>query len=113
MKEKENTFAKTAGRMITDERGVFAVIFALMLLVLLGFMALGVEAGRWYLVRAELSKGVDAAALAAARNIGGMSIPWSLPTSSETRISGTATWIPRAPGWETCNSAPPCPRRTR
>ena len=71
MKEKENTFAKTAGRMITDERGVFAVIFALMLLVLLGFMALGVEAGRWYLVRAELSKGVDAAALAAARNIGG------------------------------------------
>jgi hypothetical protein len=71
MKEKENTFAKTAGSMITDERGVFAVIFALMLLVLLGFMALGVEAGRWYLVRAELSKGVDAAALAAARNIGG------------------------------------------
>jgi hypothetical protein len=71
MKEKENTFAKTASSMITDERGVFAVIFALMLLVLLGFMALGVEAGRWYLVRAELSKGVDAAALAAARNIGG------------------------------------------
>lgn len=71
MKEKENNFAKTASGMITDERGVFAVIFALMLLVLLGFMALGVEAGRWYLVRAELSKGVDAAALAAARNIGG------------------------------------------
>ncbi len=45
------------------------VIFALMLLVILGFTALGVEAGRWYLVRAELAKGVDAAALAAARNI--------------------------------------------
>ena len=45
------------------------VIFALMLLVLLGFTALGIEAGRWYLVRAELAKGVDAAALVAAKNI--------------------------------------------
>jgi Flp pilus assembly protein TadG len=54
---------------LAGERGAFLVIFALMLLVILGFTALGVEAGRWYLVRAELAKGVDAAALAAARNI--------------------------------------------
>ena len=52
-----------------NERGAYAVIFALVLLVLLGFVALGIEAGRWYLVRAELSKSVDAAALAGANCI--------------------------------------------
>jgi len=52
-----------------DQRGAFLVIFALILLVLIGFTALGIEAGRWYVVRAELSKSVDAAALAAAKNI--------------------------------------------
>jgi Flp pilus assembly protein TadG len=56
-------------RRFSDERGAFMVIFALVLLVLLGFTALGIEAGRWYLVRAELAKGVDAAALAGTKNI--------------------------------------------
>jgi Flp pilus assembly protein TadG len=55
---------------IGNQRGVFIVIFALLLLVLLGFVALGIEGGRWYLVRAELAKAVDAAALEAAKNIG-------------------------------------------
>jgi|WetSurMetagenome_2_1015567.scaffolds.fasta_scaffold58273_2 Flp pilus assembly protein TadG len=62
---------------LSGERGAFMIIFALMLLVILGFTALGVEAGRWYLVRAELAKGVDAAALVAARNI---SNPYVSPT---------------------------------
>jgi hypothetical protein len=53
----------------SDERGAFMILFSLVLLVILGFAALGVEAGRWYLVRAELAKGVDAAALAATKNI--------------------------------------------
>ena len=52
-----------------NEKGAFVVIFALILLVLLGFVALGIEGGRWYLVRAELSKSVDAAALAGANNV--------------------------------------------
>jgi Flp pilus assembly protein TadG len=57
------------GHRIRDQRGAFMVIFALLLLVLLGFVALGIEGGRWFLVRAELAKGVDAAALQATRNI--------------------------------------------
>jgi len=57
-----------SGKMCS-QRGAYAVIFALILLVLLGFVALGIEAGRWYLVRAELSKSVDAAALAGANNV--------------------------------------------
>jgi hypothetical protein len=52
-----------------DQRGAVLIMFALFLVLLLGFMAVGLEAGRWYLVRAELSKSVDAAALQAARNI--------------------------------------------
>lgn len=56
-------------RHIHNQRGAFAVIFAVALLALLGFVALGIDAGRWYLVRAELAKGVDAAALNGAKNI--------------------------------------------
>lgn len=52
-----------------NERGTILILMALLLLVMLGFLALGTEAGRWYLVRAELSKSVDAAALAGARNL--------------------------------------------
>lgn len=52
-----------------DETGTILIAFALLLLLLLGFAALGTEAGRWFLVRAELSKSVDAGALAGAKNI--------------------------------------------
>ena len=56
-------------RVIRNQRGAFVVIFAVALLVILGFVALGIEGGRWYLVRAELAKGVDAASLNGAKNI--------------------------------------------
>ena len=52
-----------------EQRGAVLIMFALFLVILLGFTAIGLEAGRWYLVRAELSKSVDAAALQAAKNI--------------------------------------------
>jgi len=52
-----------------NQRGAVLMTFAILLMVLLGFTALATEAGRWYLVRSELSKAVDAAALAGAKNI--------------------------------------------
>jgi Mg-chelatase subunit ChlD len=52
--------------VISNQKGTVIVIFALTILVLIGMAALGIEAGRWYIVRAELSKAVDAAALAGA-----------------------------------------------
>ena len=55
--------------ILSSERGAFLVIFTLVLMILLGFLALGIEGGRWYLVRAELSKSVDAGALAGANNV--------------------------------------------
>ena len=51
------------------ERGAVIIAVALFLFLMLGFLAVGVEVGRWYLVRAELSKSVDAGALEGARNI--------------------------------------------
>ncbi len=56
-------------RIFHNQSGAVLVIFALLLIVLVGFMGLGMEVGRWYLVRSELSKGVDAAAMAGAKNI--------------------------------------------
>jgi Flp pilus assembly protein TadG len=56
-------------KIMSNEKGAFLVIFALVLMVLLGFVALGIEGGRWFLVRAELSKSVDAGALAGANNV--------------------------------------------
>jgi Mg-chelatase subunit ChlD len=55
--------------IINNQKGAIIVIFALTMIVLIGFAALGTEVGKWYLTRAELSKAVDAAALAGAANI--------------------------------------------
>ena len=56
-------------RVLDTQRGTVMVTFVLLLLMLLGFAALAIEVGRWYAIKAELSKAVDAAALATARNI--------------------------------------------
>lgn len=52
-------------KITNNQKGAILVIFAVTIFVLLGFVALALEAGRWYLTRAELSKGADAAALVA------------------------------------------------
>lgn len=59
---------------INNQKGAVIVIFALSLLVLIGFAAIGTEIGRWYNVKAELSKAVDAAALSGAANISNTTI---------------------------------------
>ena len=51
------------------EKGSFLVLSALAIIALIGFLALGIEVGQWYLVKAELSKAVDAASLMGAKNI--------------------------------------------
>ncbi len=55
--------------MAGNQKGGVIIVFALLLTALLGFVALGMEVGTWYLMRAEMSKAVDAAALAGAVNI--------------------------------------------
>jgi hypothetical protein len=55
---------------IANQDGAVLITFALLLVVLIGFSAIAMEAGRWYMIRAELSKSVDAGALAGAKNMG-------------------------------------------
>lgn len=52
------------------QEGVVLVYFVLLIPVIFGIATMAVDVGYWYLVKAELSKSVDAAALAAARNVG-------------------------------------------
>lgn len=57
----------------SNRRGVVAVLTVIMLLVLLGFAALTVDGGMGRLVRAELQRAADSAALAAVQDLGGNS----------------------------------------
>ncbi len=52
-----------------NQRGTTAVLFSILLFVLIGFCALAIDVGSWYVVQAELSKSVDAAAFTGAKNI--------------------------------------------
>jgi len=55
------------GSMRNDERGVAAIVVALVMLMLLGFAALAIDIGHLFAVRNELQNGADAGALAGAR----------------------------------------------
>ena len=52
-----------------NQRGTTVVLFSILLFVLIGFCALAIDVGSWYVVQAELSKSVDAAAFMGAKNI--------------------------------------------
>ena len=56
---------------LSSEAGVALIHMAVFLPVLLLFTGLAVDSGRAYLVKAQLSKAVDGAALSAARNLNG------------------------------------------
>jgi Flp pilus assembly protein TadG len=58
-------------RTIRSEAGVALIHMAVFLPMLLLFTGLAVDSGRAYLVKAQLSKAVDGAALSAARNLNG------------------------------------------
>ena len=79
---------------VANERGIFSMFSALAIMGLLGFMALSVQAGQWYVTRAELSKAVDAAAFAGAKNY---SNPYLSPTDlmaevGQANFSRVASW---------------------
>ena len=59
------------GRTYRSEAGVAMIHMAVFLPMLLLFTGLAVDSGRAYLVKAQLSKAVDGAALSAARNLNG------------------------------------------
>jgi Flp pilus assembly protein TadG len=58
-----------------DERGVVLFYFAILIIVLLLFAGLAIDLGRGYVVKAQLTKAVDGAALAAARALNNSATP--------------------------------------
>ncbi len=84
------------------EGGQMIVIFAIVLLVLLGFAALGIDVGYMYSVRSDLQRSVDAGALAGAFafNDGGWvsgPVPALLQAKAENRATFFATRDPVGP----------------
>jgi len=60
--------------VLQDQRGIFAMLTAIALVVIFGFLILGFEVGKWYIVKAEMSKTVDAASLLVATHQGNPSL---------------------------------------
>ncbi|MDR4496211.1 MAG: VWA domain-containing protein [Nitrospirales bacterium] len=58
-----------------NQRGSYLMISVIVLMVLFGFAGLGVEVGRWYAVQGEMSKSIDGAAFAGAKNVNNPNIP--------------------------------------
>jgi hypothetical protein len=101
--------------MRTSERGATAVIVAIFLTVLCGFVALSLDVGHLFSVRGELQNGADAGALAGARRLNGRNQHFELslarsdaenysrnhPTDTydvePTRVE-LGAWVPRARG---------------
>src|ERR1700730_15615634 len=70
MSEEANNMKRQ--RLETSRQDGFALVYMAALLTgLLLFTGLAVDSGRMYVVKAQLSKAVDGAALAAARNLNG------------------------------------------
>lgn len=60
---------KPIRHILADQKGAYFLMSAIVLSVMVGFAALGVEIGRWYAIQAEMSKSIDGAAFAGAKNI--------------------------------------------
>lgn len=75
-----------AERLVKEDHGQTLVLFALMLTVLLGFVAMVTDAGMIYANRRSLQDGVDGAALAAATYLTG---PTPVPTSTVLAVAQT------------------------
>lgn len=52
-----------------NQHGAYILITALAIVALFGFAALGIEVGRWYTIQGEMSKAIDGAAFAGAKNV--------------------------------------------
>jgi len=58
-----------------NNKGGFLVLGSVLVVLLFGFASLGIEAGRWFAVKAEMAKAVDAASLTGATHLTNPNIP--------------------------------------
>lgn len=52
-----------------NQQGAYIMITGITIVALFGFAALGIEVGRWYAIQGEMSKAIDGAAFAGAKNV--------------------------------------------
>lgn len=57
-------------RILNNQKGAIAVVFALLIVVLIGFIALSIDAGRWYAAREKAQEACDAAVLSGIQAFG-------------------------------------------
>jgi Flp pilus assembly protein TadG len=62
-------FIKGLQNPLRNQQGAYILITGITVLVLFGFAALGIEVGRWYTIQGEMSKAIDGAAFAGAKNV--------------------------------------------
>ncbi len=60
---------KSLRHILKNQQGAYFLVSAIVLSVMVAFAALGVEIGRWYGIQAEISKSIDGAAFAGAKNV--------------------------------------------
>jgi Flp pilus assembly protein TadG len=93
-------------KLINSQNGTILITFAILLIALLGFVALATEAGRWYLIKQEVSKSADAAALVGVKNIDPAKDPLTptqdvgtenLPSGKFGTVSGSTSFTPSSP----------------
>ncbi len=66
---------KPIRQILADQKGAYFLMSAIVLGTMVGFAALGVEIGRWYGIQAEISKSIDGAAFAGAKNVSNPKFP--------------------------------------
>ncbi|WP_342349396.1 VWA domain-containing protein, partial [uncultured Nitrospira sp.] len=54
---------------LQNQQGAYILITGIAVVALFGFAALGIEVGRWYAIQGEMSKAIDGAAFAGAKNV--------------------------------------------
>ncbi len=54
---------------LRNQQGAYILITGIAIVALFGFAALGIEVGRWYAIQGEMSKAIDGAAFAGAKNV--------------------------------------------
>jgi uncharacterized protein YegL len=54
---------------LCNQQGAYILITGITIVALFGFAALGIEVGRWYAIQGEMSKAIDGAAFAGAKNV--------------------------------------------
>jgi len=62
-------FSKGLQNPLRNQHGAYILITGIALVALFGFAALGIEVGRWYAIQGEMSKAIDGAAFAGAKNV--------------------------------------------